>query len=95
MPQEYKIYRNKDSGEFKEWSFIFADDFEHAKRLFAKMIEKHLWNRKESLEWLEMKRDGKETGWYLNGKLIFSENQIKLGIHTYEENNSIYQLRNN
>ena len=68
----YNIYKKRDGQSFESWSEIYAENFDAAKKEFAKKMTNDNWEKSNNIVWLDKKEDGvKETGWYvLDGSVI-------------------------
>lgn len=76
----YNIYKKRDGQSFKEVSSIYADNFEEAKKQFAKQMTDDNHNQSNNVRWLDKDQDGvKETGWYdfNGGSPLFNEDTEK------------------
>jgi hypothetical protein len=63
--QEYPIYKKRDGQIFNYVSYIYADNFEDAKKQFAKRMTDDNHNLSNDIVWLDKETDGVDcTGWY-------------------------------
>lgn len=76
----YNIYKKRDGQSFKEVSYILADNFDEACKIFAKQMTDDNHNQSNNIQWLDKDRDGVlETGWYYfdGGSPVFNEDTEK------------------
>lgn len=77
----FNIYKKRDGQSFNLATYIYATDFNEAKKMFALMMTDDNHSKSNNIVWLDKEQDGvNETGWYdFNG-----------GVPTYNEETEKY-----
>ena len=95
--KNFNVYKKREGQEWKQIGQYFCDNFEEAKKEFAKNCWNDLLNGKHGDNFIELstQADKVETdGIYYNEELFFPKSNLETGIDFFSEDVYSWEIRN-